>query len=72
MNNCIDNFISYGSIYVVLSSPPWEASVRKSKKKLPRKPTLIERVFDDIVKREMTEKERRVLLTKAKKTRKRN
>jgi hypothetical protein len=44
----------------------------KSKKKLSRTKTLIERVFHDMVKREMTAKERRVLLAKPKKTSKRN
>jgi hypothetical protein len=46
--------------------------MRKRSKTLPRTKTLIELIFYDIVKREMTAKERRVLLGVPKKVHKRN
>jgi hypothetical protein len=42
--------------------------LKKTKKGLPESKPLIERIFFDVVKREMTEEERRILLTKPKKT----
>jgi len=44
----------------------------KIEKELGKTKTPIERIFCDIVKREMTENERRILLPPPKKTRKRN
>ena len=46
--------------------------LRKSKKGIRKTKTLIERIFFDVFKREMTEEERRVLLVKPKQSNKRN
>jgi hypothetical protein len=46
--------------------------LEKTKKGLGKPKTLIERIFFDIVKREMIEEERRVLLAKPRKSSKRN
>jgi hypothetical protein len=46
--------------------------MRKIEKELREAKTPIERIFCDVVKREMTENERRILLPPPKKTRKRN
>jgi len=46
--------------------------LNKTKKGLCKTKTLIERIFFEIVKREMTEEERRVLLVKPKQRSKRN
>ena len=46
--------------------------MKKTNKGLRKTKTLIERIFLDIVKREMTAKERRVLLAKPKQSSKRN
>jgi hypothetical protein len=47
-------------------------ALRKIEKELQKPKTPIELIFYDIAKREMTAKERRVLLAKPKKARKRN
>jgi hypothetical protein len=49
-----------------------EPDLKKTKMGLHKTKILIERIFFDIVKREMTEKERRILLAKPKKSSKRN
>jgi|HubBroStandDraft_4_1064222.scaffolds.fasta_scaffold00226_17 hypothetical protein len=46
--------------------------LKKTKEGLRKTKTLIERIFFDIVKRKMTEEERRVLLAKPKKSSTRN
>jgi hypothetical protein len=46
--------------------------LKKTNKRLRKTKTLIERIFFDVVKREMTEEERRVLLVRPKQRSKRN
>jgi len=52
------------------TSPAGGLTVRKTEKEISKKKTPIERIFHDIFNREMTAKERQVLLGASKKTHK--
>jgi hypothetical protein len=56
--------------YMARTSPAGGLTVRKTEKEISKKKTPIERIFHDIFNREMTAKERRVLVGVSKNTRK--
>lgn len=57
-------------IYVIDIVPAWKATMRKKNKKAQSPKTLIESIFQDEVKRKMSNKERLALLANPKKVRK--